>query len=90
MVSVIVNVTVSPTLGVALSTDWLSPRSASWGVTVAAALLLLGLGSAWSAALMLAVLVLAFGLTTWAVRTSWGPGPEVPTVPTVHRPVALA
>ncbi len=89
MLRVTVNVTVAPTLGVALSTLWLNPRSASCGVIVAAALLLFGLRSNWSAALMLLVLVLAPGVATLA----WSVSVAVPlsaTAPTLQRPVPPA
>ena len=49
LVRVTVKVTVSPTLGVGLSTVLVSARSACCGVTVAEAVLLAVLGSNWSA-----------------------------------------
>ena len=87
LVRVTVKVIVSPTLGVGLLTVLVNARSACCGVSVTLAVLLPGLGSNWSAWLIVAVLVCGSGLTTVAwISSVWG----VPTltVPTVHTPVA--
>src|SRR6516164_7054001 len=79
---------VSPTFGVGLLTDLVMARSACCGVSVTPALLLPGLGSNWSAAVIVAVLVCGPELTTraWMVRVS---GVAAGTMPTIHRPVVL-
>ncbi len=82
-----VKVTVSPTLGVGLSTVLASARSACCGVRVAVAVLLEVLGSNWSAWLIVAVFVRALGLVTVA-RIASVTGDPTPTVPTLQRPLA--
>src|SRR4030095_14419218 len=82
-VRVIVNVMVSPTLGVALLTVFATARSAPSGVSVALAVLFAVLGSNWSLKEMVAVFVVAGGLPTVAVIVSVR-GTPVVTVPTVH------
>src|SRR6516162_6633445 len=81
-----VNVTVSPTLGVALLTDFDRDRSDCCGVSVALAVLLPVLGSNWSLWLTAAVFVFPSGLTTLA-RICRVCGTAAVTVPTVHTPV---
>ena len=66
LVSVTVKVIWSPTLGVASLTVFVTARSACCGVSVALAVLLAVFGSNWSAALTVAVLVWASGLSTVA------------------------
>src|SRR5262245_52382364 len=61
---VTVKVMVSPMLGVGLLTDLETARSACCGVSVTLAVLLAPIGSNWSAALTVAVLVRAAGLAT--------------------------
>src|SRR5262245_16343603 len=85
-VSVTVKVIVLPTLGVGLLTILLMTRSACCGVSPALAVLLPASGSNWSAALTVAVLVRAPGLTTRAARMSVR-APLVSTVPTVQIPL---
>src|SRR5262245_36032338 len=68
LVKVIVNVIVSPTLGVLSLTVFVKARSACWGVSLALAALLVVLGSNWSVAEMVAVFVLAAGESTREVR----------------------
>src|SRR6516165_9722121 len=79
---------VSPTLGVGSLTVLAMARSACCGVAVTPALLLPGLGSNWSAWVMVAVFVSGPGLATvaWMVSVS---GVAAGTVPTSHRPVVL-
>jgi hypothetical protein len=79
----------SPTLGVALLTVLLTARSACCGVTVALAELFVVSGSIWSANEIVAVFIVAAGLTTCActVRVC---ATLVVIVPIVHRPVAEA
>src|SRR6478735_333132 len=84
--SVTVNVTWSPTFGVALLTVLVNARSARRGVTVAEALLLPVLGSNWSAAETVAVLVRGRPDTTVAVSVSVADAGAV-SVPTSQRPV---
>jgi hypothetical protein len=84
-----VNVTVSPTLGVASLTDLLTCRSACCGASVALALSFVLSGSNWSAAETVAVLVRASGLTTRAPIISTALAPSA-SVPTVHTPVRLS
>src|SRR5260370_39120664 len=86
LATVTVKVTMSPTFGVGSLTALLRVRSACCGVSVALAVLLPVFGSNWSAWLMVAVLVWAFGLFTRAVRVSVG-RPPLATAPTVQRPV---
>src|SRR5207302_8668254 len=64
--SVIVNVIVSPTLGLVSLTVLVRTRSACWGVSLTEALLLFALGSYWSAWLAEAVFVWVLVLTTLA------------------------
>ena len=87
LVRVTVKVIVSPTFGVGLLTVLVIARSACCGVSVALAVLLPGLGSNWSAAVMVAVLVCAAGPATVAVRVSVACAP-LASAPTVQRPVA--
>src|SRR5207302_9386833 len=86
--SVIVKVSVSPTLGVGLLTVLVIAKSACCGVSMALLLLLPMLGSNWSAWLMAAVLVWALGLTTLALSSSVAL-PALFAVPTVQMPVPL-
>src|SRR5262249_33321516 len=78
----------SPTLGVGLLTCLPTTRSACCGVTVEPAWLLPGLGSNWSAWLIVAVLVCSLGLATtawsWSVAVA-----SLASMPTVHTPVTL-
>ena len=89
LVSVTVNVIVSPTLGVALLTAFARARSACCGVSVALALLFAVSGSNWSLCPTVAVLVCGLALTTVARIVSVC-GIVVVTVPTVQTPVALS
>src|SRR5262249_34392659 len=84
LVRVIVNVTVSPTLGVSLLTVLLRDKSACCGSTDAVSLLLEVLGSNWSAWLTAAELACGLGLVSVTVMTSdcGVPGLTVPTVQT--------
>src|SRR5262249_44911223 len=84
LVSVMVKVITSPTLGLVLSTVLDSTRSACCGLTGALAWLLVGLGANWSVALTDDVLVWASGLSTRAVIVRvWAcVGSTVPTVQT--------
>src|SRR6266446_22370 len=81
--SVMVNVIVSPTLGLVLLTVLARTRSACWGVSLTEALLLLALGSYWSAWLTEAVFVWTLGLTTLA-RICKVCSVAVVTLPTVQ------
>jgi len=88
LMSVTVNArVVSPTLAVGLLTNWVSPRSACCGWTVAAALLFVVTGSNWSACETDALFVSTFGETTCAWIESVF-GTPVAAVPTVQTPVA--
>src|SRR5262245_52425811 len=89
LVRVTVKVMLSPTLGRALLTVLATARSARCGVSVALALLLAVLGSNCSAPAMVAVLVRAAELTTWAWRVNVAVA-DAATVPTVHRPLPLS
>ncbi len=82
--SVTVNVIVSPTFGVALSTVFTTARSASRVVTVASSRLLPVFGSNWSAFVTAATLVNEPGPATAAaiVRISTPPTGSVLTVQT--------
>src|SRR4051812_27135863 len=87
LVRVTVKVMVSPTLGVASLTVFVTARSARCGVSVALAVLLLELGSNWSAAATVAVLVRASRLVTVAVIVKVC-GLAGLTAPTSHVPAA--
>ena len=69
-------------------TAFVTDKSACCGVTVALAVLLVGLGSAWSAARIVAVLVLAPTVVTVAVIASVTEAPLL-SAPTVQIPEAL-
>src|SRR5262245_36215237 len=84
LVTRIVKVMVSPTLGVELLTSFAMDRSACCGVSVTLAVLLAGIGSNWSLWLMAAVLVCGLGLTIWALKVSVALLPPA-RFPTVHR-----
>ena len=87
LLSVIVNVMVSPTLGFTFETVLASTRSDCCGVSVAPALLFVVTGSNWSLSVIVAVLVCAAALITvaWNCKVC---GVTVVTVPTVQTPVA--
>src|SRR5262249_49075911 len=82
LLSVTVNVTVSPTLGVGSLTVFASARSACCGVAVVLAALLPVLGSTWAEWVIVAVFVCGPGLVTVTRSTNVADDPAA-TVPTL-------